>query len=185
KEEYLHPTSYITSQSIEFLRRRDRTCPFFLYMSYHRPHPPLDPPQWAFEQYLYSDMPDVPVGDWADYFRPLHQPLSPSLPAGEMRPDLLRRARAGYYGHLTHIDLQINRIREVLGELGLGQNTYICFVSDHGDLMGDHHLFRKQLPFEGSTRVPLLLKGPGDSGIKTGHVCDSLVELRDIMPTLL
>lgn len=185
KAEHLHPTNYIVSQSIDFMRTRDTTCPFFLYMSFHRPHPPLDPPQWAFDHYINADMPDVPVGDWADYFEPMHQPLSPTLPAGRMRPDLLKRTRAGYYGHLTHIDNQINRLRESLGELGLSGNTYICFVSDHGDLLGDHHLFRKKLPFEGSAHVPLIIKGPADSGIKSSHTSDAVVELRDIMPTLL
>ncbi|NLD73062.1 MAG: sulfatase-like hydrolase/transferase, partial [Chloroflexi bacterium] len=49
KEEYLHPTNWVVSQGIDFLRRRDPRKPFFLYLSFHRPHPPLDPPAWAFE----------------------------------------------------------------------------------------------------------------------------------------
>jgi arylsulfatase A-like enzyme len=67
----------------------------------------------------------------------------------------------------------------------LYDNTYFCFVADHGELLGDHHMFRKYFPYEGSARVPLILKGPDDSGIRRGAVCESLVELRDVMPTLL
>jgi arylsulfatase A-like enzyme len=92
---------------------------------------------------------------------------------------------AGYYGHMTHIDHQINRFWETLHMFGLAKNSYLCFVSDHGELMGDHNLFRKGLPYEGSARVPLILKGPEGSGIRPNHVSDRVVELRDIMPTLL
>ena len=63
--------------------------------------------------------------------------------------------------------------------------TYICFTSDHGEMMGDHHLFRKGYPYEGSARVPLILRGPRDSGIRRQAVRNEVVELRDIMPTLL
>jgi arylsulfatase A-like enzyme len=51
--------------------------------------------------------------------------------------------------------------------------------------MGDHHRFRKQVPYEGSARVPLLLHGPPEAGIRRGGVFDPVIELRDVMPTLL
>lgn len=184
KPESLHPTNFIVSQSIDFLRRRDPTRPFFLFMSFHRPHPPLDPPAWAFEQYLHADMPDPPVGDWAGYFDSIHSPLRPDLNAGKVTADVLQRARAGYYGHLTHIDLQINRFMETMAEARLGPETVLMFVSDHGDLLGDHHLYRKSLPYEGSARIPLILCG-APAAIQPGTVCDQAVELRDVMPTLL
>lgn len=188
KAEELHPTNWVVSQGIEFLRRRDTTKPFFLYLSFHRPHPPFDPPVWAFEQYLGASMPEPPMGDWIEDFYRYGAPGTPTRPdlsIGDVRPDLLQRARAGYYGHMTHIDHQLNRFAESLAEYGLAHNTYICFVSDHGEMMGDHRLFRKSVPYEGSARVPLLLKGPGVSGIRSGSVRDEVVELRDLMPTLL
>jgi arylsulfatase A-like enzyme len=55
KPERVHPTHWIGSQAIEWMYRRDPTRPFFLYLSFHRPHPPYDPPRWAFEQYLNID----------------------------------------------------------------------------------------------------------------------------------
>ncbi len=184
KAEELHPTNWMASESIDFLRRRDIRKPFFLFMSFHRPHPPLDPPAWAMDQYLHRQMPKPPVGDWAAYFEPQYQSHRPDLNCGIISEDRLQRARAGYYGHLTHIDGQIYRFLESLHEYGLEQNTVVCFVSDHGDLMGDHHLFRKSLPYEGAARVPLILTIPG-SGIRGGTTCDAPVELRDVMPTLL
>ena len=185
KPEHLHPTNWVVTKSAEFLRQRDTRKPFFLFMSFHRPHPPYDPPAWAFEQYLDAPMPDVPVGDWVDVFADCENGLNPDCSRGKVRPDILRRARAGYYAHMTHIDHQINRFMEILREFRLHDSTYVCFTSDHGEMLGDHHLWRKTVPYEGSTRVPLVLAGPRDSGIKPGVRPAHAVELRDIMPTLL
>lgn len=185
KPEHLHPTNFIVTQAIDFLRRRDPRKPFFLFLSFHRPHPPYDPPTWAFEQYLQQPMPEVPVGDWTHHFDNYAEPLNPECSVGGIDPRVLHRARAGYYGHMTHIDHQLNRFLEVLEERELAHHSYVCFVSDHGEMMGDHHLFRKAVPYEGSARVPLILKGPRDSGIERRGIHNEVVELRDVLPTLL
>ncbi len=187
KPEHLHPTNWVVTQAIDFLRRRDTRKPFFLYLSFHRPHPPYDPPAWAFEQYMETGtaMPEPPVGDWTDLYAQWAEPLDAQSPVGQIDPRWLRRARAGYYGHMTHIDHQFNRLQEVLHEFRERENTYICFTSDHGELMGDHHLFRKSLPYEGSARIPLLLAGPRAGAIQHGATPDQVAELRDVMPMLL
>jgi arylsulfatase A-like enzyme len=185
KEEYLHPTNWIVDQGIQFLRRRDPRKPFFLNLSFHRPHPPYDPPAWAFEQYLHREMPPPPVGDWVGDVAAFADPSRPDCYVGDIDPHVLQRARAGYYGHMTHIDHQLNRFFEHLQQFGVLQNTYLCFVSDHGEMLGDHHMFRKGYAYEGSARVPLLLKGPNRGRVPKQAVCPSPVELRDVMPTLL
>jgi len=187
-EERLHPTNWLTTRSLAFLEEQHndpQQRPFFLYLSYHRPHPPYDPPAWALEQYLQAEMPDVPVGDWVGEFDDIDDGVHPAAARAVYRPDILRRARAGYYGSMTHIDHQINRFLETLEEFPFAKNTWVVFTSDHGELMGDHHFFRKSRPYEGSARVPLIFTGPRDSGIAPGSVCPSVVEMRDIMPTLL
>ena len=185
KEEYLHPTNYVTSQAIDFLRRRDPRKPFFLFVSYHRPHPPYDPPGWAFDMYRDMAMPPVPVGDWADVMAPYARPGRPDAFVGEADPVALQRARAGYYGHMSHIDGQVNRLLELLAEYGLADDSYVCFTADHGEMMGDHHMWRKAYPYEGSAHVPLILKGPAGSDVVAGCEPDQPVELRDLMPTFL
>jgi len=182
KPEELHPTNYVVSESLNFLRRRDPMQPFFLFMSFHRPHPPYDPPAWALEQYLNAPMPPVPIGDWAGIFEPFREDDSPDASVARVPERVLNRARAGYYGHMTHIDHQINRFLEALVDQEPPQETLVMFTSDHGELMGDHNLWRKTLPYEGSARVPLLVRGPG---VNPGLVHDLPVELCDIMPTLL
>ena len=65
-------------------------------------------------------------------------------------------------------------------------NTVIVFTSDHGEELGDHYMFRKCRPYEGSCHIPLILSGPKSLiGGKEGQVCHNVVELRDLMPTFL
>ena len=74
----------------------------------------------------------------------------------------------------------------VLKENDLLKESIVLFVSDHGDLMGDHGLFRKSMPYQGSIHVPFIVYDPGN--FLNGGVMrepDELVELRDIMPSLL
>jgi len=86
---------------------------------------------------------------------------------------------------MTHIDHQLNRFIETLDDYGLGENTFICFTSDHGEMMGDHHLFRKGYAYEGSAGIPMILAAPKGSSLIPRGVCGQPVELRDVMPTLL
>lgn len=190
KPEYVHPTNFVTTQAIDFLARRDPRKPFFLLLSYHRPHPPYDPPAWAFEQYCDRTMAPPVIGDWVNEFASawsadmgrFADDHHPEAFLARLPDHLLQRIRAGYYGHMSHIDGQIGRFIEHLEHASMGDNTIVCFVSDHGELLGDHHLFRKSFPYEGSARVPFICCGPG---ITAGAVRDELVELVDVMPTLL
>ncbi|MFR8708036.1 MAG: sulfatase-like hydrolase/transferase [Subdoligranulum sp.] len=61
----------------------------------------------------------------------------------------------------------------------------ILFVSDHGEMLGDHLMFQKAKPFQGSIHVPLFISGPERYIGKRGTVRTDLAELRDVMPTLL
>ena len=64
-------------------------------------------------------------------------------------------------------------------------NTWFIFTSDHGEMLGDHHLWRKTYAYEGSARIPFIVTPPRDSQINKRSVANEVVELRDIMPTLL
>lgn len=182
RPEALHPTNWVVAEAEKWLYRRDVTQPFFLYLSFHRPHPPYNPPAWAFEQYLGCDDYEPPVGDWADDFAEHREDGRPDALVADYDQATRNRARAGYYGNMTHVDHQINRFLEMLTEFDLRDDTVVCFTSDHGEMLGDHNLWRKGFPYEGSARVPLIVAGPG---IPQNQVYEPVVELRDIMPTLL
>src|SRR5690625_6342688 len=95
--EELHPTNWVTTQSIDFLRRRDPTKPFFLKMSFVRPHPPFDPPQTFYDQYINEPFPDPVVGDWVDKTDRYLMGLDPLTVKGMVPKKRLKRARAAYY----------------------------------------------------------------------------------------
>lgn len=185
--EALHPTNWCVTESIDFLRRRDPSKPFFLWSSFVRPHSPLDPPQAYFDLYKDREMPEPPVGNWVDEEAAERAgDADPTAIFGRLPKRRLDRARAAYYALITHLDDQIGRLLQALGEYGVLNDTLVLFTSDHGEMMGDHHAFRKSLPYEGSAKIPLILWDPGGRyGLAAGSRPEAVVELRDIMPTLL
>jgi len=184
--EHLHPTNWTAAQSIDFLRRRDPGKPFFLWMSFFAPHPPFIPPQVYFDQYINQDIPMPPVGDWADTEDKKQNGLVTDTFNGKLSKKALHRARAAYYASITHIDHQLGRFFDMLKEHGQFDNTFFVFTSDHGELLGDHNLFRKVLPYEGSARIPFLARFPENMKNRPENmIVDNPVELRDIMPTFL
>jgi len=182
-EERYHPTNWVASQCLDFLRRRDRSMPFFLMASFVRPHPPLDPPGYYLDLYRNASLQQPYLGDWNDTRRMLQDGHSYHAQTAPSDPEFIRQMRAGYYASITHMDHQIGRILSALVEQKLMENTVILFVSDHGEMLGDHLLFQKAKPYQGSVQVPLFLSGQEryvGRGVRT-----DLVELRDVMPTLL
>ena len=184
--EELHPTRWMGDTAVQFLRDYQREEPFFLKVSFARPHSPYDPPQRIMEMYNESDMPAPAVGDWAERNAMRGQEHKASLARGDLGVEQARRSRRGYYGSVSFIDEQIGRILDALEEGGMFEDTLILFVADHGDMLGDHHLWRKTYAYEGSARVPMLIRCP--EGLVTaprGETLPQPVELRDILPTFL
>jgi len=186
-EESFHQTNWTVNEALNFLRKRDPSVPFFLVVSFIAPHPPLIPPAFYLERYLRLTLPEPVVGDWAA--PPPHGGLGDDVSAARvhLRGEALRSCLAGYYGLINHVDDQIRRLLNPVNGIQreTGANTVVLLTSDHGEMLGDHHLFRKSLPYEGAARIPLLLSAPARFGIKPRTVCDQPVCLEDIMPTLL
>jgi arylsulfatase len=184
-DESLHPTTWTVTQAARFLRERDADRPFFLVVSFIAPHPPLVPPAFYMERYLRMELPPPSIGDWAE--PPPDHGLG--LPVDSDRVDLrgeaLRSAQAGYLGLINHLDDQLQRLQNELRVAGLAQNTVTLMTSDHGEMLGDHYLFRKCYPFEGSARIPLMIEGPRDLGLRPQTVVNRPVCLEDVMPTVL
>ena len=186
-EEDLHPTTGTVHEALRFLRERDASRPFFLVVSFLAAHPPLLPPAFYLERYLRTGVPEPVVGDWAT--PPAGGGAGQDVSASnvDLRGEALLSARAGYYGLLNHLDDQLRRIlNPVTGvDRMTGDNTAVMLVSDHGEMLGDHHLWRKTVPYEPSARIPFLLRAPGRLGLRPGTTVDRPVGLEDVMPTLL
>lgn len=186
-DEMSHPTNWAVTESISFLEKRDREKPFFLMTSFVRPHPPLDAPEHYLNLYLHASLTPPHVGDWED-FEQVAAKTGPMYDSayGTNDSELRRQAMAGYYACITHMDHQIGRLIQALYREQILEDTIILFVSDHGELLFDHTLFRKVQPFQGSVKIPFLMRvGKHLTDSPQVPVCQDLVELRDVLPTLL
>ena len=186
-EEYLHPTAWTMNRAIHFLSQRDQQRPFFLNISFARPHSPFVPPRDYFEMYHQDDMPAPFIGDWASCHDEPEGAVNPNAWHGKKTSRQIHRARSGYYGEISFIDTQMGRLMNWLNrhQRNAASNTWFIFTSDHGEMLGDHHLWRKTYAYEGSARIPFIVTPPRDSQITKRPVANEVVELRDIMPTLL
>lgn len=185
--EKLHPTNWVTDRSIDFLRRKDPDKPFFLMASYLKPHPPFDPPEYYLNLYLHKTLSPPALGNWETDDALRSQGRVFDSKCGPSDSELLHQMQAGYYGCITHLDHQIGRLIQALVEYEVYDDTVILFTADHGEELGDHHLFRKSRAYEGSSRIPFIVSAPESliPGINRGGVSHAVTELRDVMPTLL
>ncbi len=185
-EESCHPTNWVSTRAIDFLRRRDTGKPFFLMVSYLRPHPPFDAPAYYFDLYKDKELTPPAIGTWESSEELNRMGRIYDSATGPIDPELMRQAQIGYYACITHLDHQIGRLIQALVEHRLMDDTIILFTSDHGEELGDHHCFRKSRPYEGSAHIPMIISGPSHLiGGTPGQVCHSVTELRDVMPTFL
>lgn len=167
------------NKAIDMLRRlAKQPGPFFLAVGFIRPHAPFVAPECDFSPYDYRKMliPDVPQDDQLDFPA---QAKGKDIKADETGRKKIRR---GYYGSISYMDRQVGRLLDALDQLELDDNTIVVFVSDHGYLLGEHRLWRKNQLWEEAMRVPMIISIPGHS--VRGVQCDHVVELVDIYPTL-
>lgn len=185
--EHTHVTNWATRTCCKAIKRRDPTRPGFWYLGYVHPHPPLVPPASYLELYRDWADPGAAAGDWSAEAAA----LPPALWARRqhfdqvMQPTVAALARRAFRALCTHIDHQLRLVIGTLREEGLLQNTIICLLADHGDMLGDHGIWGKRLFYEPSSNVPCILTGGGCDRLRHGVEDDRLVGLQDIMPTLL
>jgi arylsulfatase len=183
--ERLHPTWWTGQCAVNFIETYNRREPMFLKVSFARPHSPYDPPERFWNQYADAELPKAAVGNWAAKYAPRND-SSNDIWHGDVGARTVRNSRRGYYGSISFVDEQIGRILESLEKRRLLDETLIVFLSDHGDMTGDQHLWRKSYAYEASARIPMLVRWPpGLVSGKRGQVLSQTVELRDILPTFL
>ncbi|HJN14365.1 MAG TPA: arylsulfatase [Armatimonadota bacterium] len=183
-EERLHPTVWTTDVALDQLKKRDPTRPVFIWISHLRPHSPYDPPEFFWDMYINRELPPVPVGDWAEKYETPQPGVDRTAWHGKLTPEQDQRGRTGYMGCITHIDYELGRLMEELAKQRLLNDSLWLFTSDHGDMMGDHHLHRKTYAYEGSARIPFVVRYPAGVDLPTGTF-DNVVGLQDVMPTIL
>ena len=153
--------------------------------SFVRPHQPLDPPQSYYDMYKDKDLRKPVSGDWDDIEKTKQYGLITDSIYGCSDETMRHDAMAGYYGSISHVDHQIGRIITTLREEGVYDDTIIVFVSDHGEMLFDHSLWRKVFPYEGSTHIPFIMHIGKHVADILPHKVNGIAELRDVMPSLL
>jgi arylsulfatase A-like enzyme len=176
----------IATWAAEWLRKAPQDKPWFLAVGFQHPHVPCYAPRKWFDLYPEDRLvlPPVREDDRADLPRfasylhwELPEPRWKWLQqAGQWKP--LVRA---YLASVSFVDHQVGRVLQALQQSGQAERTLVVVWSDHGWHLGEKGITGKNTLWERSTRVPLILAGPGIAG---GSRCQRPVELLDLYPTL-
>ena len=161
--------------------------PFFMSVGFFRPHVPLFvPPKWfalydadkiALPKIPKNDLDDLPknflrINDYA--VAPTHAEV---VSGGKQRS--LTHA---YLASVSFVDHCVGIVLDALKSSPHADNTLIVLWSDHGFHLGEKQHWAKRTLWEESTRVPLLIAGPG---IRSGQPCKEPASLIDLYPTLV
>ena len=161
-----------TERALGFIEK-NRSEPFFLYLSYTLPHVSLQIPDEYLKEYIgqFDESPYYGQRGYAAQWYP----------------------KSAYAAMVSYLDRQAGMILKKIRELGLDKNTIIMFSSDNGSSVeggADPVYFKasggfrgvKRDLYEGGIRVPFIAKWPGK--IKTGAVSDHISTQYDLMATL-
>ncbi len=175
-------TAWTTDRGIAFMREQG-DAPWCLHLSYIKPHWPYIAPAPYHGMFTADDIP-APVRSEAE-----HASAHPVLAAFRQHPEgqafsqdeVRRTVVPAYMGLVKQLDDHIGRLMQALDELGRRDDTLIVLTADHGDLLGDHWLGEKEMFYEASVRVPLIVVDPSAAGQVPAS--DALVEAIDLLPT--
>ena len=175
-DEKTFATDFLTERALEFIgQKEDR--PFFLMLSFPDPHGP-NSVRKPYDT-LFDDV-TIPIPDT------LRKPDS-QIPAwapsdAKITVATLRRLMPKYFGMVKCIDDNVGRILHLLEQTGALDQTLIVFTSDHGDLCGEHGRLNKGNPYEGSARIPFLMRYPSE--IPPNTRIGIALSCVDFLPTL-
>ena len=175
-------TAYLTKQAIEAIERL-KDEPFSLTLSLHYPHSPITPAEPYYSMYPHQDMtPPVSIND--DMLNSPYKNANGRQNLTEYRdPEKIKYMISNYYGLIAEIDYWIGTLLDKLDEYNLTENTLVIFTSDHGEMLGAHGMREKNVFYEESSHIPLLMRFPGE--IEAGSSINGYVSLIDLFPTIL
>ncbi len=178
--EYDDDVAHQAIQKLYDLSRGADDRPWCLTVSFTHPHDPFVARRNYWD--LYEDCAELapPAAiAYADHDPHARRILdSCDAQAYDITPDMIRRARRGYFANISYVDDRIGEILSVLD--ATRQEAVVLFVSDHGEMLGERGLWFKMTFFEPSARVPLMIAAPG----LTPRRIDTPVSTVDVTPTL-
>ncbi|MEX2371067.1 MAG: sulfatase-like hydrolase/transferase [Bacteroidales bacterium] len=175
-------TAFQAKETIDALERLKDSV-FSITCSFHFPHAPILPTDPYYNMYPADDMiPPVSIGDDMENSPYKTANGRPGMPEYS-DPQKIRYMISNYYGMVKEIDDWVGKILDKLDELELTDNTLVIFMSDHGEMLGAHGMREKNVFYEESSHVPLMIRFPGK--IESDLTIDGYVSLIDLFPTIL
>ena len=186
---------FLGNRACEFIEKYRRD-PFMLVVGFVEPHSPYNGPlnnEHPLDEIILDETATLPesenvplryrlMREWQQAEAVLDRERLPTQLFFGVTPAEYRSIRQRYLGLVALVDQSIGAILACLERCGLTDNTIVVHTSDHGDSLGAHHLFGKETMFEESTRIPLLIRFPGQRRVKTIQQPISHI---DFVPTLL
>jgi len=175
-------TAFQAKQTIEAIERlKDK--PFSITCSFHFPHSPMLPTEPYYSMYPAKDMtPPVSISD--DMSNSPYQTANGRKHLPEYRDkDKIKYMISNYYGLIKEIDDWVGEILTTLDKHGLTDNTLVIFTSDHGEMLGSHGLREKNVFYEESAHIPLLMRLP--RRINSNTTVNGYVSLIDLFATIM
>jgi arylsulfatase A-like enzyme len=173
----------VTARTIAtFMRDAPADKPFAAWCSIGAPHPPLVVPEPYYSMFRAGDM--QPPVSFTNL--PADEPRGVSECPGRQCVRDWTWAQwapcvAAYLGYAAFADACMGVVLDALDATGRAENTIVVAVSDHGEMLGAHRLYQKEMPFEDSANVPLAIAGPG----VTPGLRKQLAMQVDLAPTIL
>ena len=184
-------TAWCSDMAIQFIRQQRKFNPWMMSVNIFQPHHPFWPTQDYLSRYDPDKLPSPKYQDGELDSKPVFQRVDHQAGYGGTgtsfaRTDDLthRKITAAYYAMIEQVDTEVGRMMKVLEDTGQADNTIVIYMSDHGEMLGDHGIYLKGPYFyDCAIRVPLIIRWPGK--YKAGLRSDALVEMVDVAPTLL
>ncbi len=172
-----------TSMALDFLAEAtNEPNPWCCFVSFVEPHDPFITHRNVYAHYADMELPPPPNADDDLADRPGLYRRAQRI-WRQLGDEDKRTARACYYASISEVDSQFGRLLDYLDESGQREKTIVVMTADHGDLLGAHGLFFKDISaFEEIFQIPLIVSGPG---VAADAICQGRVGLHDLCPTLL
>jgi choline-sulfatase len=173
-------------KALHFLRNESKSSgkPWCAYIGLSKPHPRWNAAAKYREMYPVASM---PLPTWPEgYLERRHLAFQALANFKNIQvpipPERVRRARAAYFACVTEVDELIGSILAELDRTGQRENTVIVYTSDHGEMLGDHGLWLKNVLLENAARIPMIIAGPG---LPKGKTIATAVSHVDLVATML
>jgi choline-sulfatase len=170
-----------TCQWLNTYSESENNPPFLMAVGFFNPHCPYIASPDLYEKYLSQISVDPLTDDECEQLHPFHQDYLQKINIRGIPKENLNKAAAAYYGLVEFLDQSIGQILNTLEQTKLAKDTVIIYISDHGEMLGEHGRWHKGCFYEASSRVPFIIKIPGQQG---GKIVSTPVFLVDLLPTL-